>query len=94
MDKGATVHAYDPIAMDNFKRHHSDISYFENWQAAVDGADGAVILTEWNEFRGMDLSDLKSRMASPVILDTKNILSIQQLKSMGFTFDNVGRTAI
>ena len=58
------------------------------------GADGAVILTEWNEFRGMDLSDLKSRMTSPVILDTKNILSIQQLKSLGFTFDNVGRTAI
>ncbi len=94
VDKGATVHAYDPIAMDNFKRHHSDISYFENWQTAVLGADGAVILTEWNEFRGMDLSDLKSRMASPVILDTKNILSIQQLKSLGFTFDNVGRTAI
>ena len=67
---------------------------FENWQDAVNEADGTIILTEWNEFRGMDLSDLKSRMASPVVLDTKNILSIQQLQSLGFSFDNVGRTAV
>ena len=92
--KGATIHAYDPIAMPNFKRHHPEVNYFENWQDAVNEADGTIILTEWNEFRGMDLSDLKSRMASPVVLDTKNILSIQQLQSLGFSFDNVGRTAV
>lgn len=94
VNKGATIHAYDPIAMDNFKRHYPDVSFFDNWQHAVEKADGAVILTEWNEFRGMDLSELKSRMATPIILDTKNILSIQQLQSLGFSFDNVGRTAI
>ena len=91
---GATIHAYDPIAMPNFKRHHPEVNYFENWQDAVNEADGTIILTEWNEFRGMDLSDLKSRMASPVVLDTKNILSIQQLQSLGFSFDNVGRTSV
>jgi len=91
---GATIHAYDPIAMPNFKRHHPEVNYFENWQDAVNEVDGTIILTEWNEFRGMDLSDLKSRMASPVVLDTKNILSIQQLQSLGFSFDNVGRTAV
>lgn len=92
--KGARIHAYDPIAMENFKQHQPDISYYENWQDAVDHADGTIILTEWNEFRGMDLLDLKGRMTSPVILDAKNILSIQKLRDLGFSFDNVGRTAV
>jgi len=91
---GATINAYDPIAMPNFKRHHPELNYFDNWQDAVNEADGTIILTEWNEFRGIDLFDLKSRMASPVVVDTKNILSIQQLQSLGFSFDNVGRNAV
>ena len=89
--KGATIHAYDPIAMDNFKIYHSEINYFDNWQDAVDGADALIILTEWNEFRGMDLESLKSLLKTPIVLDTKNILSMQQLELLGFTFDNIGR---
>ena len=91
IEKGATIHAYDPIAMDNFKIYHSEINYFDNWQDAVDGADALIILTEWNEFRGMDLESLKSLLKTPIVLDTKNILSMQQLELLGFTFDNVGR---
>ena len=89
--KGATIHAYDPIAMDNFKIYHSEINYFDNWQEAVNGADALIILTEWNEFRGMDLESLKSLLKTPIVLDTKNILSMQQLELLGFTFDNIGR---
>jgi len=91
IEKGATIHAYDPIAMDNFKIYHSEINYFDNWQDAVDGADALIILTEWNEFRGMDLESLKSLLKTPIVLDTKNILSMQQLELLGFVFDNVGR---
>ena len=91
IEKGATIHAYDPIAMDNFKIYHSEINYFDNWQDAVDGADALIILTEWNEFRGMDLESLKSLLKTPIVLDTKNILSMQQLELLGFAFDNVGR---
>ncbi|MEA1882343.1 MAG: UDP-glucose/GDP-mannose dehydrogenase family protein [Candidatus Marinimicrobia bacterium] len=91
VESGVTVCAYDPIAMDNFKNHHPDIQYCDSWQAAVKGTDACVILTEWNEFRGMDLNELKSLMNTPVILDTKNILSMEKLESLGFTFDNVGR---
>ena len=54
-------------------------------------ADACIILTEWNEFRGMDLGELKTLMKAPIILDTKNILSIQLLESLDFTYDNVGR---
>jgi len=91
IEKGATIHAYDPIAMENFKIHHLDINYFDNWENAVNGADALIILTEWNEFRGMDLDSLKSLLKTPIVLDTKNILSMQQLELHGFVYDNVGR---
>jgi len=90
-ESGATVQAYDPIAMDNFKNHFPNIQYFGSWQDAVKNADACILLTEWNEFRGMDLNELKDLMKNPVLLDTKNIISIQELESMGFTYDNVGR---
>ena len=83
-ESGATVQAYDPIAMDNFKNHFPNIQYFGSWQDAVKNADACILLTEWNEFRGMDLNELKDLMKSPVLLDTKNIISIQGLESMEF----------
>ena len=48
-------------------------------------------MTEWNEFRGMDLYELKKLMSKPIILDTRNILNLAELKELEFTFDNVGR---
>ena len=92
-ESGATVQAYDPIAMDNFKNHFPNIQYFDSWQDAVKNADACILLTEWNEFRGMDLNKLKDLMKTPVLLDTKNIISIQELESRGFTYDNVGRNS-
>ena len=91
VELGVNVRAYDPIAMENFKKCHGDIQYFESWQKAAKDADACIILTEWNEFRGMDLNELKSLMKTPIILDTKNILNMDKLDSLGFVFDNVGR---
>ena len=88
---GATIHAYDPVAMNNFKNHFPDINYFDSWENAVTDTDACVILTEWNELRGIDLRKLKSLMSKPVILDTKNILSVSKLENLGFEYDNVGR---
>ena len=88
---GATIHTYDPVAMNNFKHHFPDINYFDNWEDAVTETDACVILTEWNELRGIDLRKLKSLMSKPVILDTKNILSVSNLEKLGFKYDNVGR---
>ena len=51
-------------------------------------------MTEWNEFRGMSLDVLKSLVSTPVILDTRNILSIEKLNEYGFIFDNVGRKPV
>ena len=67
------------------------IEYKLNWQDVVKDCDAVVIMTEWNEFRGMDLSKLKKLMSTPIILDTRNILNISELKKLEFKFDNVGR---
>ena len=53
-----------------------------------------LLLTEWNEFRGIDLSKLKLLLKTPILLDSKNILSINDLHTLGFRFDNVGRKII
>ncbi len=88
---GVTIHAYDPIAMNNFRNQFPDINYFENWEKAIRDTNACIILTEWNEFRGIDLKKIKSLMSEPVILDAKNILSISKLEELEFKYDNVGR---
>ena len=92
--EGAIINTYDPVAMDNFKKLKYKINYFNNWQDAAKDADALLLLTEWNEFRGIDLSKLKLLLKTPIVLDSKNILSIQNLHSLGFKFDNVGRKII
>ena len=94
ISKGATINAYDPVAMDNFKSLRFNINYFNNWQEACRNADALIILTEWNEFRGIDLSELKLLLKTPTVLDTKNILSIKKLQSLKFNYDNVGRKTV
>ena len=89
--KGAKINAYDPVAIENFRNNYPDLNYFENWEDTVKGADACVILTEWHEFRGIDLKKLKMLMSSPIILDTKNILSIKELKKLDFRYENIGR---
>ena len=89
--RGANIKAYDPVANDSMKKLIPNIDYKLSWQSAVEDCDAVVIMTEWNEFRGMDLSTLKKLMFSPIILDTRNILNITELKKLDFKFDNVGR---
>ena len=67
-----------------------ELDYKSNWYEAVEGCDAAVIMPEWNEFRSMDLERLKYLMSQPVVLDTRNILSVSELKRLEFKFDNVG----
>ena len=88
---GAKINAYDPIASENFKLHYPEINYAHSWKNAVKEADVCIILTEWNEFRGIDLTELKGLMKSPIVLDTKNILSMLNLEKLDFKYDNVGR---
>ena len=68
-EMGGIVKAFDPVANDSMKIIFPDISYKSSWEKACEDADGVVIMTEWNEFRGISLSHLKSLMKRPVILD-------------------------
>lgn len=94
LDRDGKVKAYDPEAADNMKKHFPNIEYNTSWQMAVKGADAVVIMTEWHEFRGLDLTELKQLVKTPLILDTRNVLSIKDLVRLGFKFDNVGRKAL
>ena len=93
-DHGGHVKAYDPIANESMKKIFPELKCFESWELACKDADGVVVMTEWNEFRGMSIKALKSLVNSPVLLDTRNILSIEKLNEHGFIFDNVGRKTV
>ena len=88
---GAQVKAYDPEANTSFAEFYPQITYCKTWEEAVKDTDAVAVMTEWNEFRTMDAKTLKNLMKSPIILDTRNILSRNELQKNGFSFDNVGR---
>ena len=88
--EGGVVNAFDPVASDSMKRIFPDICYKDSWEEACNDADGVVIMTDWNEFRGISISNLKSIMKTPILLDTRNIIPVEKLKENGFRFDNVG----
>ena len=91
LNGNGTVRAFDPVANESMHTIYPDVNYYSSWEEAVYQADCAVIMTEWNEFRTIDIDILKKLMKSPKILDTRNILSRKELQNHGFSFDNVGR---
>lgn len=91
LNAGAQVKAYDPEANTSFAEFYPQITYCKTWEEAVKDTDAVAVMTEWNEFRTMDAKTLKNLMKSPIILDTRNILSRKELQKNGFSFDNVGR---
>jgi len=91
VENGGIVKAYDPEAIESMQRIFPNIEYCKDWQSAAKDANALVIMTEWHEFRGLDLKELKSLMTTPILLDTRNILSMEKLVKFGFQFDNVGR---
>jgi UDPglucose 6-dehydrogenase len=90
-DQGAKVRAYDPAGMANAKALLPDISYCDGPYAAAQGADALVIMTEWEQFRALDLARLKQVMKRPVLVDLKNVYRTDEVTRAGFTYANVGR---
>ena len=94
LSMGGNVRAYDPIANNAMSQLFSNISYFKDVYETIKKADALVIMTEWNEFRSLDLKKIKNIMNGNIILDTRNILNMKELSSLGFVYDNVGRIKI
>lgn len=88
---GAKIKAYDPQAMKNAMKVLSNISYCKDSYETVTGADLVIIVTEWNEFKEMDLKKLKKLMKAPNVIDARNIYEPQRLREMGFSYVGVGR---
>jgi UDPglucose 6-dehydrogenase len=89
---GASVTAFDPIAMSVAKRMlPSTVTFAETMYDAVTGADALFLVTEWNEFRHADFDRLKSSLARPVVFDGRNIWPQRRLRDLGFTVYSVGR---
>ena len=91
LSREAEVAVYDPAAMSNMKLLYPDLDYADSVESAVKGASAALVMTDWNEFRGLDLAHIGELMKKKVIVDAKNLLSREQLAENGFAFEGVGR---
>ncbi|MFH0754804.1 MAG: UDP-glucose/GDP-mannose dehydrogenase family protein, partial [Candidatus Omnitrophota bacterium] len=91
VEKGAKIQAHDPQGMVEAAKLFPEFSYVNNAYEASDNADVLVLFTEWNQYRALDLQELKSRMKSPVFIDLRNVYNPKQMKEAGFSYIGVGR---
>jgi UDPglucose 6-dehydrogenase len=91
LDMGAKVRAHDPVGMEQASKELPDIEYCKDPYACVRGADALVIITEWAQFRALDLKRLKREMAQPVIVDLRNIYRPDDMAALGFIYESIGR---
>ena len=87
---GASIHAFDPQGTKEARELLPSINYYEDPYSPMDGADAVVIITEWNEFRALDLNRVKDLLSSPVMIDLRNIYGRTDLSEQGFDYTGVG----
>ena len=88
---GATVHAFDPVAMDNAKKEIKDVKFFENPYETIRDCDALIVVTEWDEFRNLDMRAVKVLLKQPIVVDGRNIYDPEEMKELGFTYLGIGR---
>jgi UDPglucose 6-dehydrogenase len=93
-DAGAKIRAYDPEGMEPAKSVLTDVEYAQDPYACARGADALVIVTEWDIFRALDLGRLKAALASPVVVDLRNVYRPEEMSRRGFTYVSIGRPAL
>lgn len=91
ISRGATVKAFDPVAMPEARHFLPDIEYAVDEYDAISGADALVIITEWNQFRALDMEKVKSLLRLPKIADLRNIYEPRDMRELGFEYVGVGR---
>ena len=91
IEHGATVVAYDPAAMAEAKGILLDIQFADNEYEAANGADALVFVTEWNQFRALDMHRIRQSMRVPRVADLRNIYTPSDMREMGFEYVGVGR---
>jgi UDPglucose 6-dehydrogenase len=93
LDMGAKVRAHDPVGMEQARKELPDIEYCDDPYACIKGADAMVVVTEWVQYRTLDLERVKREMAQPVVVDLRNIYRPEEMAALGFTYESIGRAA-
>jgi UDPglucose 6-dehydrogenase len=88
---GAKIKAYDPVAQEAMQKVYPSIQYCRDAYEAASGADCLVVVTEWNEFRELDLAKLKSLLRSAKLMDCRNVYDPAEMRKLGFDYAGVGR---
>lgn len=91
---GATIHAFDPAAMETAAPHLPGVIWCKEPYEAANGADALVILTEWNEFRALNLDRIGTSMAKKRLIDLRNIYKIPEMRARGFHYVSIGRPEV
>ena len=91
---GASIRAYDPAGMEEAALVLNDIDYFEGPYQALEGADAVVIITEWDEFRALDMERVKSLLKAPIMVDLRNIYRPTEMAELGFSYYSIGRPSV
>jgi UDPglucose 6-dehydrogenase len=92
LERGAHIRAHDPVGMDEARKElPAAIEYADTIDDAVRDADGIVLMTEWNQYRGLDLERLKSLMRGNVFVDLRNVYERPTMQAYGFQYSCVGR---
>jgi len=89
--EGALVKAYDPVAMGHAGRMLDTVQLAEDPYELAEGCDALVIVTEWNEFKQLQLARIKELMKQPVVVDGRNIYEPDQMQALGFRYRGIGR---
>jgi UDPglucose 6-dehydrogenase len=89
--KGAAIHVFDPVAMENAKKILKDVVFFDNPYETIRDCDALIVATEWDEFRNLDMRAVKVLLKQPIIMDGRNIYDPQEMHEMGFTYLGIGR---
>jgi len=93
--RGAVVRAYDPVATANARRMLPEtVDYRESPYDAATGADAVALVTEWNEFKFLNLERLRSVMRRPLIFDGRNLWEPERMRRLGFEYHSIGRKPV
>ena len=95
LERGATVRVYDPVAMDHARKTLPDaVRYCESPYEAAGGADAVALVTEWNEFKFLNLERLRGVMRRPVVFDGRNLWEPERMRRLGFEYYSIGRKPV
>jgi UDPglucose 6-dehydrogenase len=91
MTAGARVRAYDPVAIENARSILPEVTMFDDPYELAKDTDALILITEWNEFKQLDLVRIRASMKTPVLFDGRNVYDPAEVRSLGFIYRGIGR---